>query len=64
MFNEDIKVVKRGKRLHINYFQGAIIVEDLQTDADAYEYCLTQARTLAMLRNNLLREAEKFNINE
>lgn len=59
MFREEVSVKLVGKRLHINYFEGVIIV-DVEDERDAYEYLQTQARRLASLRSNLLREAEKF----
>lgn len=63
MFRDEIKITKSGKRLKIDYFQGDVYVE-VQNDRDAYEYLQRQAQTLATLRTNLLREAEKFNPNE
>lgn len=59
MFREEVEVKLINNRLHINYFEGAIIV-DVQDKRDAYEYIQTQARRLASLRSNLLREGEKF----
>lgn len=59
MFKEEISVQLINNKLHINYFEGAVVV-DVKDERDAYEYLQTQARRLASLRSNLLREAEKF----
>ncbi len=60
MFLEDVEIKLIGRRLHINYFQGAIIVEDIKSKREAYDYLMGQLGRLHRLSSNLQREIHQF----
>jgi hypothetical protein len=59
MFREQIEAELIGNRLHIRYFSGVVVVEDMNRK-QAHEYLTNQVRHLDALRNNLLKEADKY----
>ena len=60
MFLEDIEVKLIGNRLHINYFQGATIVEEINSEKEAHDYLIGQLGKLHRLASNLQKEISQF----